>query len=128
MTRADRHPEISAHMATYIRVRRKELGLSLEQVAERCETSKSHIWALEHQTSKNPTLWLILALCDALSCSLNSLIGADVSQPIFSEQEMALIEAHRRIFVGNTNAFDPLIQAVSHVDNKPVDSGESGDR
>ncbi len=96
--RDDRHPTITAHMATYISVRRHELGLSLEQVAERCGSSKAHIWALERRKSKNPTLWLILALCDALNCSLNSLIGADVSQPMFSEQEMALIDAHRRIF------------------------------
>lgn len=103
MSRADRHPMITAHMATYISVRRHELGLSLQQVAERCGSSKAHIWALERRQSKNPTLWLILALCDALNCSLNSLIGADVSQPMFSSQEMALIDAHRRIFSGETS-------------------------
>lgn len=96
--RTDRNPMITAHMATYINVRRHELGLSLEDVAKRAGSSKAHIWALEHRQSKNPTLWLILALCDALQCSLNSLIGVDVSQPIFSEQEMALIDAHRRIY------------------------------
>lgn len=96
--RADRNPYITAHMATYIYVRRKELGLSLENLAERTGSSKAHIWALERRKSKNPTLWMILALCDALQCSLNSLIGVDVSQPIYSESEMALIDAHRRIF------------------------------
>lgn len=98
MLRADRHPVITAHMATYIHVRRHELGLSLEEVASRAGSSKAHIWALEHRKSKNPTLWLILALCDALQCSLNSLIGEDVSQPIYTEREMALIDAHRKIF------------------------------
>lgn len=96
--RADRNPTITAHMATFIHVRRHELGLSLEDVAKRAGSSKAHIWALERRQSKNPTLWLILALCEALQCSLNSLIGHDVSQPIFTEQEMALIDAHRRIF------------------------------
>ncbi|MDX1222743.1 helix-turn-helix domain-containing protein [Sinorhizobium medicae] len=96
--RADRNPTITAHMATYISVRRHELGLSLDDLAKRAGSSKAHIWALERRRSKNPTLWLILALCDALQCSLNSLIGADVSQPMFSEREMALIDAHRRIF------------------------------
>lgn len=96
--RADRQPMITAHMSTYIYVRRKELGLSLDELAARAGSSKSHIWALERRRSKNPTLWLILALCDALQCSLNSLLGADVSQPIFSEREMALIDAHRRIY------------------------------
>lgn len=99
--RDDRHPMITAHMATYIHVRRKELGLSLDKLAERAGSSKAHIWALERRQSKNPTLWLILALCDSLQCSLNSLIGVDVAQPMFSEQEMALIDAHRRIFKGH---------------------------
>lgn len=96
--REDVNPTITAHMATYIKVRRHELGLSLDDVAKRIGSSKSHIWALERRRSKNPTLWMILALCDALQCSLNSLIGMDVSQPMYSEKEMALIEAHRRIF------------------------------
>jgi len=100
MDREDRNPGITAHMSAYISIRRHELGLSLDQVAERSGSSKAHIWALEHRKSKNPTLWLILALCDALQCSLNSLIGVDVSQPMFSEKEMALIDAHRRIFTG----------------------------
>lgn len=96
--RADRNPVITAHMATYIHVRRHELGLSLDEVAKRSGSSKAHIWALERRKSKNPTLWLILALCDALQCSLNALIGEDVLQPFYTEREMALIDAHRRIF------------------------------
>ncbi len=108
MSRADRNPTITAHMATFIFVRRTALGLSLAGLAQRVGSSKAHIWALERRQSKNPTLWLILALCEALQCSLNSLIGMDVSQPMFSEQEMALIEAHRRIFTTSTevNAHD----------------------
>lgn len=96
--RTDRNPVITAHMATYIHVRRHELGLSLDEVAKRSGSSKAHIWALERRNSKNPTLWLILALCEALQCSLNALIGEDVSQPFYTEREMALIDAHRRIF------------------------------
>lgn len=96
--RPDRNPTITAHMAKYIHLRRKELGLTLDDLAKRASSSKAHIWALERRQSKNPTLWLILNLCDALQCSLNSLTGTDVSQPMFSDQEMALIDAHRRIF------------------------------
>ena len=103
--REDRNITITAHMATYINVRRHALGLSLDDLAKRVGSSKSHILALERRKSKNPTLWVILALCDGLQCSLNSLIGTDVSQPMFSEQEMALIDAHRRIFPeGGSNA------------------------
>lgn len=96
--RSDRNPEITAHMSTFIRERRRELGLSLDDVAHRMGGSKAHIWQLESGGSKNPTLWMILGLCEALQCSLNALIGKDVSQPLFTESEMALIDAHRRIF------------------------------
>lgn len=96
--RQDRNPLITSHMAQYIHQRRQELGLSLDALADRTGSSKAHIWALEQRQSKNPTLWLILALCDALQCSLNALLGMDVSQPSFSEKEMALIDAHRRIY------------------------------
>jgi transcriptional regulator with XRE-family HTH domain len=104
-------PKITAHLAAYVRIRRHELGLSLEQVASRAGSSKAHIWAIERGRSKNPTLWLLLSLCDALQCSLNSLIGADVSQPIFTDEEIALISAHRRIF-GKESASEVIISDV----------------
>jgi transcriptional regulator with XRE-family HTH domain len=85
-------------MASFIKRRRTELSLSLEDVATRIGSSKAHVWELEKGRSKNPTLWMILGLCEALQCSLNALIGKDVSQPIFSEAEMALVHAHRSIF------------------------------
>lgn len=87
-----------AHIGPFIAKRRAELRLSLEEVAERTGTTKSHIWELEKGRSRNPTIGMALALCGALQCSLNSLLGADVSQPQFTDREMALIAAHRSIF------------------------------
>jgi len=89
---------IISHIGPFIAERRAELSLSLEEVAERAGTTKSHIWELEKGRSRNPTISMALALCDALQCSLNSLLGRDVSQPQFTDQEMALIAAHRSIF------------------------------
>lgn len=100
--RPDRNPTITAHMAAFIKTRRSQLRLSLDDVANRIGSSKAHIWELENGRSKNPTIWMILGLCEALQCSLNALIGKDVSQPLFSESEMALIDAHRRIFAATT--------------------------
>lgn len=96
--RQNRNPEITSHMASFIRQRRKELGLSLDDVAKRMGGSKAHIWQLETGGSKNPSLWMVLGICEALHCSLNALIGRDVAQPIYTEPEMALIDAHREIF------------------------------
>lgn len=96
--RTDRNPDITEHMGTFIKSRRKALGLSLDQLANRIDCSKAHIWKLEKSQAKNPTLWMILGLCDGLQCSLNDLLGRDVSQPQFTAEEIALIDCHRRIF------------------------------
>lgn len=97
-TRQERNPEIATHMASFIKARRKSMGLSLDDLASRTQCSKTHLWEMEKGRSKNPTLWMILALCEGLNCSLNSLIGCDVSQPLITDHEMELIDAHRRIF------------------------------
>lgn len=89
---------IRQHMPDAIRRRRAELRLSLDEVGARAGASKSHIWAMESGRNPNPTIAMALALCDALSMSLNDLLGVDASQPRFTEQEMALIAAHREIF------------------------------
>ena len=89
---------ILSHIGPFIADRRAQLGFSLEEVAERAGMTKSHVWELEKGRSKNPTIGMALSLCDALQCSLNSLLGMDASQPQFSDQEMALIAAHRAIF------------------------------
>lgn len=94
----NKHPKITEHMSQYINARRAQLGLSLNDLAARTDMSKTHVWEIEKGRAKNPTLWIILALCDGLQCSLNDLIGRDVSQPLFTASEMALIDAHRRIF------------------------------
>ena len=96
--------QIIGHIGPFIEKRRKELHLSLQEVADRACTSKSHIWELEQGRSKNPTIGMALMLCEALQCSLNSLLGIGVSQPNFSDDELALIAAHRSIFERNQKA------------------------
>lgn len=89
---------ITENIGKNMRDRRSELGLSLEEVAKRAGTSKSHIWHLEKGKSANPTITMTLAIADALSMSINRLIGRDISQPILSDDELELIHQHRRIF------------------------------
>lgn len=89
---------VGVSIGLVIKTRRRELGLSLDDLAGLCECSKTHIWEMEKGRSLNPSIWLLLALCRGLQCSFNSLLGIDVSQPEFSDKEMRLIAAHREIF------------------------------
>ncbi len=90
--------EIVSHMGPFIKRRRRRLRLSLQAVADISGCTKSHIWELEKGLTTNPTIGMALAICNALQCSLNSLLGVNVSQPDFTDDEMALIVAHRQIF------------------------------
>ena len=87
-----------SEMPSFIRERRKALGLSLDDLASLTGTSKSHIWSIESGGSSNPTIQMALAISDALQCSLGDLIGVDMDQPSITVHEMRLIAAHRRIF------------------------------
>ena len=97
----ERTATILAHIGPRIHQRRTELGLSFSEVAKRAGLSKAHVWRIETSDITNPTIKAILALCDALQCNLNSLLGIDVSEPSFTDQELALIAAHRQIFRDN---------------------------
>lgn len=91
---SDLHKSIAVNMKR----RREELGLSLQGVGDRAGMSKSAIWELEQGRNPNPTIKTVLALIRALSMPLNDLLGVDVSQPSMTEQELALVAAHRAIF------------------------------
>lgn len=85
-------------MASRIKTRRRELGLSLQDIADRAGCTKSHVWEIEKGRSTNPTISMALALSDALQISLGTLIGIDTLQPNFSDDELRLVAAHREIF------------------------------
>ena len=57
----------SPTLGQFIRERREALGLSLEDVAQRSGSSKAHIWELEQDRSRNPTVAMVYGLSQALS-------------------------------------------------------------
>lgn len=90
--------KVCAHVGPFIKKRRKELQLSLQEVADRIGASKTHIWELEAGRAKNPTVRMILGLAQALECSVDTVLGIQTSKPVLTGQEMSLITAHRRIY------------------------------
>lgn len=90
--------DIVRNIGPAIRKRRAELDISLEEVARRAGCTKSHIWELEKGRSVNPTITMLLAVAAALNTNINTLLDTDISQPILSDDELELIQHHRRIF------------------------------
>ena len=87
-----------SEMPSFIRERRKALGMSLDDLASLTGTSKSQLWSIEAGRTKNPTIQMLIAIADSLQCSLGDLLGFDMDQPSITVDEMRLIAAHRRIF------------------------------
>lgn len=66
----------SPPLGTMIRLRREILGLSLDEVAKAAGVSKSHVWELEQDRSRNPTVAMVYALAKALSVPFPILAAA----------------------------------------------------
>lgn len=57
----------SVTLGEMIHQRRKALRMSLDQVAEAAGCTKSHIWEMEQDRSRNPTVSMVWGLAQALS-------------------------------------------------------------
>ena len=64
-----------------IKTLRKERGLTLEQLGEMTESSKSYIWALENKKPPRPSAGKISRIAEALGVSTEYLLNEELSTP-----------------------------------------------
>jgi transcriptional regulator with XRE-family HTH domain len=76
---------IAANVVKILREKRKQRGLSMNQVAERSGLSQSMISLVEHDL-RNPTLDTLLRISDALEIDLSEVIKR-ASNTVRSEQK-----------------------------------------
>lgn len=72
---------IAQTMAARMRELRASRGLTLQQVADRANAGKSHIWELENGRSKNPSIEMAVSLARAFGVSLDYLTGLSAATP-----------------------------------------------
>lgn len=53
-------------LGTLIKDRRKQLGMSLDEVGQAAGCTKSHVWELEQNRTVNPTIMMVDGLARAL--------------------------------------------------------------
>lgn len=85
-------------IAGNIKRRREEIGLSLQDVANATGLSKAYVWDLERGHADNPSICALLAVSGVLKMTLAQILGADIAQPLLSQEELELVQQHRRIF------------------------------
>jgi len=60
-----------------IRDRRKELGLTLDQLAAASDSSKSYVWELENKNPPRPSAEKLAAIAKALQVTVDWPLGTD---------------------------------------------------
>jgi len=65
--------------ATRLKEARLKKGLSLQKLADEIGASKAHMWDLETDRAKNPSLEVLTGLSRALDVSIASLVGEVVA-------------------------------------------------
>lgn len=67
---------VASPLGEKINARRRDLGMSLEQLAALTESSKSYLWELENRDKPNPSLDKVTKIAMALGLSPESLLGS----------------------------------------------------
>lgn len=68
-------------LGTRIKLLREMRGLTLQQVADASDLTKSHVWEMEQGKSSNPTVNAVWGLSAALCVSPSMLLGLDDKLP-----------------------------------------------
>lgn len=69
---------------------REQHGLSLQEVADRADLSKSHIWELEQGRARNPTVDTAVRLARAFGVSLDYMTGLSDNAPTLHPEALRI--------------------------------------
>lgn len=84
---------MSATFGERIRDRRKELGLTLDQLAAAADSSKSYVWELENKNPPRPSAEKLAAIARALQVTVDWLLGTD-EQTLDVAEDKAFFRAY----------------------------------
>jgi XRE family transcriptional regulator of biofilm formation len=74
---------------------RAESGLSLQQLAEKVNCSKAHLWSIEKGAATNPTVELVQKMAEVFEVSVSRFFGEQIKTE--DEEADALIRDYRTL-------------------------------
>lgn len=72
-------------IAVRVRDLRAKRGMTLQQLADACDASKSWVWEIEQGRASNPTIDMAVRLASAFGVSLDYLTGLSTQTPASPE-------------------------------------------
>lgn len=80
-----------------IRAERKRLNLTLEQLAERSDSSKSYIWELENRPVVRPSAEKISKIARILEVTTEYLLDDSKDSPVASDRDLAFFRKYTNL-------------------------------
>ena len=95
-----------------IRQLRAETDQSIQQVAEAIGVSRTHVWQLEKERAKNPTIALVKRLADHFSVSIRYLVDEDVNPSDVDERIARICQRARGLDSDQVALLDDMVNAM----------------
>ncbi|MBD8122893.1 helix-turn-helix transcriptional regulator [Pseudomonas lutea] len=88
---------MASSLGKKIGARRRELGMSLDRLAELTESSKSYLWELENRDKPNPSLDKLNSIALALNITPETLLGNSAETPQQEETDSAFFRKYQAL-------------------------------
>lgn len=102
---------MSSLLGEKIRALRKQKRLSLEQLAELTDSSKSYIWELENKEDPNPSAEKIGKIAAALDVTTEFLLAESVTTPDEEMRDEAFFRKYKRMSESDKKKIRKIIDA-----------------
>lgn len=99
-----------------IRVHRKQLGLTLEDLAQKSDSSKSYIWELENRPVVRPSADKIQKIGDVLGVTVEYLLDDERQQPTQSDTDLAFFRRIVRLDAAKRAQLEKFLKAIDDDD------------
>ena len=93
----------------YINRRRKELGMTVDELVERSGLPKGTVSKITSGINANPKLTTIEAICRALMCSVDDAMGLAPAASVFSFSQIEHINKYRSLDKYGKNVMDSIL-------------------
>jgi transcriptional regulator with XRE-family HTH domain len=89
LVRERRSPNVPSELGKKVRTLRKEMGLTLEELADATGSSKSYIWELENKPIARPSAEKVGRIAAVLHVTPEYLLDDEQTSPTISEKDKA---------------------------------------
>jgi len=86
---------VPSTLGNKIRERRKQLGLTLDELAEQTDSSKSYIWELEHKDSPRPSAEKLAKIAAVLGVTPEFLVNETRKSPNPTDHDEAFFRKYQ---------------------------------